>query len=43
MLELVVNHCELFTRYNYGTLDWNQDDDEFKAKNRPGRDSELGK
>ena len=43
MLELVVNHSELFTRYNLGTLDWDQDDDKFKAENRPGHDSELGK
>ena len=43
MLELVVDHCELYTRYNYWTLDWDQDDDEFKAENRSGRDSELGK
>ena len=42
MFELVVDHCELFTRYNYWTLDWDQDD-EFKAENRPGHDSELGK
>ena len=31
MFQLVVDQSELYTRYNYGTLDWDQDDDEFKA------------